>query len=79
MSTVLVVLAGMLVSAGLVGVVAGLRRVPPRVRPKRVRTLGTSWARLTRRPSGAAGRRRDLVVLGSLLGGFALAALSGWL
>ncbi|MGI3783151.1 MAG: type II secretion system F family protein, partial [Janthinobacterium lividum] len=46
---------------------------------KRVQTLGTSWARLTRRPSGAAGRRRDLVVLGSLLGGFALAALSGWL
>jgi len=77
-TSVVVVLAGLLVSAGLVGVVAGFRRLPPRARPVRSRTLGTTWVRLTRRPSGRAGRRRDLLVLGSLAGGFVLAALSGW-
>jgi tight adherence protein B len=78
MNAVVVVLAGLLVSGGLVGVVAGLRRLPPRARPVRDRTLGGAWARVTRRPPGRAGRRRDLLVLGSLLAGFALAALSGW-
>jgi tight adherence protein B len=77
-NAVVVVLAGLLVSSGLVAVVAGLRRLPPRARPARAHTLGTSWARLTRRPPGRAGRRRDLLVLGSLAGGFVLAALSGW-
>jgi len=76
---VLVVLAGLLLSSGLVGVVAGLRRLPTRSRPAQTRTPGATWARLTRRPPGRAGRRRDLVVLISLLGGFGLAALSGWL
>ncbi|GAB2593349.1 type II secretion system F family protein [Microlunatus antarcticus] len=78
MNGVVIVLAGLLVSAGLVGVVAGLRRLPPRVRPAQARTLATSWVRLTRRPTGRAGRRRDLLVVASVAGGFVLAALSGW-
>ena len=78
MTAVVVVLAGLLVSAGLVGVVAGLRRLPPRSRPVRNRTFAAAWARATRRPPGRAGRRRDLLVVGSLAGGFVLAALSGW-
>ncbi|HEY0237652.1 MAG TPA: type II secretion system F family protein, partial [Friedmanniella sp.] len=78
MNAIVAVLAGLLVSGGLVGVVAGLRRVAPRVRPARSRTLAAAWARLTRRPPGRAGRRRDLLMLGSLVGGFVLAALSGW-
>lgn len=78
MTAVVAVLAGLLVAAGLVGVVGGLVRRPPRVRPVRTRTFANRWARLTRRPPGPAGRRRDLLVLGSVLGGFALAALTGW-
>jgi Flp pilus assembly protein TadB len=77
-TSVLVVLAGLLVAAGLVGVVAGLRRLPPRARPARARSFGAAWSRVTRRPAGRAGRRRDLLVLGSVGGGFVLAALSGW-
>ncbi len=78
MNAAVAVLAGLLVVGGLVGVVAGLRPLPPRVRARPTRTLGATWSRLTRRPPGPAGRRRDLVVLASLLGGFALAAVSGW-
>jgi tight adherence protein B len=77
-SALVAVLAGLLVSGGLVGVLAGLRRLPPRVRPAQSRSVGAAWARATHRPPGRAGRRRDLLVLVSLLGGFALAALSGW-
>ena len=73
------VLAGLLLSAGLIGVVAGLVRREPAPRPpRRPRGLST-WARWTRRPPGPRGRRRDLWLVGSVLGGFAVAALSGWL
>ena len=78
MNALVAVLAGLLVSAGLVALVAGLRRRVPRRRATRGRGLRTWWARVTRRPSGRAGRQRDLLVLGSVLGGFALAALTGW-
>ena len=78
MNALVAALAGLLVSAGLVAVVAGLRRRPPRTRTTPGRTLGARWARVTRRPPGRAGRRRDLLVVGSLVGGFALAALTGW-
>lgn len=78
MGAVLVVLAGLLVSAGVVGVVAGLRHLPVPDRRAPTRSVGNAWERLTRRPPGRAGRRRDLLVLGSVLGGFVLAALSGW-
>ena len=36
------------------------------------------WKHLTRRPAGAAGRRRDLLTAVALLGGIAAYALSGW-
>ena len=79
MNALVAVLAGVLVAAGVVGVVAGLRRRPPRVRRARTGTSRARWARLTRRPPGRAGRRRDLLVLGSLTGGLVLAATTGWL
>lgn len=79
MNPLLAALAGLLVTAGALALVAGLRRLPPRPPVARARPLATAWARVTRRPPGRAGRRRDLLVLGSLAGGFALAALSGWL
>lgn len=79
MNALLAALAGLVVTAGLVALVAGLRRLPPRTRSSRARPVVAAWARVTRRPPGRAGRRRDLLVLGSVAGGFALAALSGWL
>jgi tight adherence protein B len=78
-NALLAALAGLVVAAGLVALVAGLRRLPPRAPASKARPLAAAWARATRRPPGRAGRRRDLLVLGSLAGGFALAALSGWL
>ena len=69
--------AGLLIMAGLVLVVAGgIRRWSPPIR--RVRRSGSSaWARLTRRPPGAEGRRRDLVLLGSVLAGVVVASAYG--
>lgn len=78
MTAVVAVLAGLLVAAGLLGVVAGLQR---RDRPAPVRRPGSlpaTWARLTRRPAGRTGRRRDLVLISSVLVGFGIAATSGW-
>ena len=39
----------------------------------------SAWARLTRRPSGSRGRRRDLILLASTAVGFAVAAVTGWI
>ena len=72
------VLAGILLTGGIVGVVAGLVRRLPDAPGTRSRGLATGWARLTHRPRGGAGRRRDALVLGSVLGGVVVAALSGW-
>lgn len=70
--------AGLLLVGGMVLVIAGAtrREVPPvRIR----RSDGRSaWVRLTRRPPGPRGRRRDLLLAGSVLGGFVVAAVSGW-
>lgn len=78
MST-LAVAAGLLFAAGVWAVVAGLqRREPPqRARPP-VAPFAERWARLTRRPAGRRGRRRDLLLGGSVLAGLAVAAASGW-
>ncbi len=71
-------LAGLLLSGGLVTVIAGARRVwlPASARPGS--SSASVWARSTRRPAGPAGRRRDLLLLGSLLTGFVVAASTGW-
>ena len=69
--------AGMLIMGGILGLINGVRRTE---RPSRTstRTPGERWARLTRRPSGSRGRRRDAILLISLAAGFVIAALSGW-
>ncbi|MDN5763491.1 MAG: type II secretion system F family protein [Microlunatus sp.] len=69
--------AGLLVVAGLVVGIGGLRRQWPPAR-QRPSATGSSWARWTRRPPGARGRRRDLILSASVLVGFAAAAVSGW-
>jgi tight adherence protein B len=72
------VAAGLLIMGGLLGIGFGLRRVVPRPRTRPVEGLADLWARLTRRPPGPRGRHRDLILLGSLVVGFLIAALSGW-
>jgi Flp pilus assembly protein TadB len=71
--------AGMLLVGGALAVAVGLRRSwsdEPSGRPRR--SLTDRWARLTRRPAGSAGRRRDLVLGGSIAVGLVLAVLTGW-
>jgi Flp pilus assembly protein TadB len=71
-------IAGLLIMGGLVGVIAGAtRRWPERVRNPR-RSGRSAWARLTRRPAGSQGRRRDLILLASAVVGFVVAAITGW-
>jgi len=77
MTASIAAIAGLLLAAGLVAVVAGSRRTwTPPIRPRR--RPGSAWARLTRRPPGARGKQRDLLLLGSVLVGIAVAAVSGW-
>ena len=77
MSGLLAVAAGLLLAAGVLGIAMGLRRT---VRPPAPRRPVTGvWARVTRRPAGPAGRRRDLVLAGSLAVGLVVAAVSGWI
>ncbi len=71
--------AGMLIVAGLLGIGRGLHRTEPRPQARPAESLAGWWAGLTRRPAGPRGRRRDLVLLGSVLTGFLIAAISGWL
>jgi tight adherence protein B len=72
------VAAGWLIVAGLLGIGHGLRRVAPRAPARPAGSLADRWARLTGRPPGPRGRRRDLILLGSLVAGFLVAAHSGW-
>lgn len=76
----LAVAAGLLLVAGVWLVVAGLQHRVPRapVRSRRMAKTADRWARFTRRPAGARGRRRDLLLAGSLLAGLAIAAVTGW-
>ena len=72
------VAAGLLLTGGLIALVLGVRRSEARpARPNR--SAIELWTRFTRRPPGAHGRRRDLVLLSSLLAGFLVAALTGWI
>ena len=81
MEPVLAAWAGMLIVGGVIMVAAGLRRRPITRRPVRrdAESLGRMWARISRRPPGEAGRRRDVILLAALIAGFALAAVTGWL
>ncbi len=72
------VAAGLLLTGGLLALVLGLRRTEPR-QVRSARSAADVWAGVTRRPPGARGRRRDLVLVVSLAFGFGLAALTGWL
>jgi Flp pilus assembly protein TadB len=78
MTAELAAAAGLLLVGGVVLAIAGTLRVwaPPPVRSRAGNR--SAWVRLTRRPPGPAGRRRDLILLGSTLLGLAVVAASGW-
>jgi len=68
----------MLITGGLLGIVHGMRH-QTRVAGMRRQSPGQLWARITRRPAGRVGRRRDLILLASMIMGSVVAMLTGWL
>jgi tight adherence protein B len=73
----LAVAVGLLMVGGLLAILAGLRLRTSAQSPSE--SLAAKWHRLTRRPGGSAGRRRDLTLMIGVAVGFMVAALSGWL
>lgn len=82
MSGLVAASAGLLLAGGTIALIVGVRGTPVDGRPRSRRDrepLGRVWARLTHRPPGAAGRRRDGLLIAATLVGVVLAAVSGWL
>lgn len=74
-------LAGMLIglaaATAIILLLAGLRPAPQR--PVRLREpLAVRWARLTRRPAGPAGRRRDIMWAATAVIALGILAATGW-
>jgi tight adherence protein B len=76
---ILAITAGLLIIAGLLAIVHGLQRQTPRSASRRSESAAERWGRITRRPSGQRGRRRDVILLVSVIIGGVLAVLTGWL
>ncbi len=75
---ILAITAGLLISGGLLGIGYGWRRDSQAPR-RRTQSIGAQWARITRRPPGRQGRRRDVILLLSVITGSVVALLTGWL
>jgi tight adherence protein B len=75
---ILAVTAGLLIIGGLLGIGSGLGR-RPRAAGRRTESVAELWARVSRRPTGSRGRRRDVILLLSLITGCTAAMLTGWL
>jgi tight adherence protein B len=75
---ILAIAAGLLIIGGLLGITYGLQR-QARLPSRRSESIQEWWARVTRRPTGSRGRQRDLILLGSMIIGFLMAMLTGWL
>lgn len=81
MTGLVAVAAGLLLMGGVLGIAFGwVRREPKLTAAPSARSapLVNGWIRLTRRPAGPRGRRRDLILVTSVVLGFVVAALSGW-
>jgi Flp pilus assembly protein TadB len=74
----LAVTAGLLIIGGLLGIGFGLGR-KPRAASRPTESVAELWARVSRRPTGSRGRRRDVILLLSLITGCTAAMLTGWL
>lgn len=77
MNSIVGLLWGLLVGAGVVMLAVGLSRSAPAARQRRV-PLQQQWIRLTRRPPGRAGRRRDILWVSTAVGAVVLFAVTGW-
>jgi tight adherence protein B len=77
-TSIFAIAAGLLITAGLLGIAYGLRR-HARLASRRTQSLHQLWTRVTRRPPGPCGRRRDMILLGSVIMGSIIAMLTGWL
>lgn len=78
MMSILAITAGLLIIGGLLGISYGLRR---RSRPasRRTESILHWWASTTRRLPGSSGRRRDMILLLSMIIGGIVGMLTGWL
>jgi tight adherence protein B len=78
MTGILAITAGLLIVGGLLAVAYGIQR---KARPSGRRTefIQEWWARATRRPPGSRGRRRDMILLSSVIIACAISMLTGWL
>jgi tight adherence protein B len=79
MSGIVAITAGLLIIGGLLGILTGLRKRTPPTTSRRAESAAELWARLTRRPPGPRGRRRDVILLLSVIIGFVVAVLTHWL
>jgi tight adherence protein B len=81
MESMIATWAGLLLVGGSILLIAGLRHrsVAYRAVKRDREAFGQLWARISGRPPGEAGRRRDLTLLAALIIGFVIAAISGWL
>lgn len=79
MNAAVAMAAATLAVLGLLLVVLGLIPVPARRTGTRSESLPQLWARVTRRPAGAAGRRRDLIWAAAAVTGVVAAAVTGWI
>jgi tight adherence protein B len=75
---ILAITAGLLIFGGLLAASYGLQR---KARPSGPRTqfIQEWWARTTWRPQGSRGRRRDMILLSSVIIACAISMLTGWL
>lgn len=78
MSALLAAGCGVLVVGGAVALVRGLRRTPARETRRGPESLADTWGRLTRRPPGPRGRRRDRLLLIGLAVGVIAYLATGW-
>ena len=78
MTGILAVTAGLLIIGGLLGIGSGLGR-RPRAAGRRTESVAELWERVSRRPTGSRGRRRDVILLLSVITGCTAAMLTGWL
>lgn len=79
MTATVATFAGVLVVGGLLAVLMGLFHAWPERRGGGTSSLGSAWSRVTRRPPGRPGRRRDLLLGISVALGLGTAVFSGWL
>jgi tight adherence protein B len=78
MTGILAITAGLLITGGLLGIGYGWRRDSQAPR-RRTESIAELWVRITRRPPGRQGRRRDVILLLSVITGSVVALLTGWL